>query len=352
MPSSGREESREEADEGAYRRGRVWRTGGGRVSHPERGVPGQDITIYEADERMGGGFFLGGSAESGYNVPGSVFDNEFRCTFDLLQTIPSASDPAVSVKDEFFAFNARYPFHDRARLIDRNGRIVHGPRFGLGLRDGFELVRLVLTPEAKLDGRRIEEFFSPRFFSTEFWLIYSTIMGSLPQHGATELRRYLNRTLHLFPDLSDMAHILRTPLNQYQAFIEPLVAWLRPRGVNFLTGAFVQDIGFAASPGHITVNRLDYERGGAATSIAVAPEDLVLVTFGSQAADLSVGSMTEAPGRGATDGLGSCGSAWRRGARISAIPTRSSARRTCPTRAGCPSRSPRRGLNSSTRWSR
>jgi oleate hydratase len=260
------------------------------------GVPGQDITIFEADERMGGGFFLGGSAESGYNVPGSVFDSEFRCTFDLLQTIPSASDPAVSVKDEFFAFNARYPFHDRARLIDRNGRIVHGPRFGLGLRDGFELVRLALTPEAKLDGRRIEEFFSPRFFSTEFWLIYSTIMGSLPQHGATELRRYLNRTLHLFPDLSDMAHILRTPLNQYQAFIEPVVAWLRPRGVNFLTGAFVQDIGFAASPGRITVNRLDYERDGAATSVAVAPEDLVLVTFGSQAADLSVGSMTEAPG--------------------------------------------------------
>ena len=39
------------------------------------GVSGQDITIYEADERMGGGFFLGGSAESGYNVPGSVFDD-------------------------------------------------------------------------------------------------------------------------------------------------------------------------------------------------------------------------------------------------------------------------------------
>ena len=38
------------------------------------GVPGEDITIYEADERMGGGFFLGGSAESGYNLPGSVFD--------------------------------------------------------------------------------------------------------------------------------------------------------------------------------------------------------------------------------------------------------------------------------------
>jgi oleate hydratase len=32
-----------------------------------------------------------------------------------------------------------------------------------------------------------------------------------------------------------------------------------------------------------------------ATSVAVAPDDLVLLTFGSQAADMSVGSMTEAP---------------------------------------------------------
>ena len=146
-----------------------------------------------------------------------------------------------------------------------------------------------------LDGRRIEEFFSPRFFSTEFWLLWSTIMGSLPQHSAIEFRRYMNRFLYLFPDLSDMAHIWRTPFNQYQAFIEPLVAWLRARGVNFLTGAFVQDIGFAPSPGRITVNRLDYERDGAATSVAVAPEDIVLLTTGSQAADLSAGSMTEAP---------------------------------------------------------
>ncbi len=67
---------------------------------PNAGVSGQDITIYDADERMGGGFFLGGSAESGYNLPGSVFDNEFRCAFDLLDTVPSASNPAISVKQD------------------------------------------------------------------------------------------------------------------------------------------------------------------------------------------------------------------------------------------------------------
>jgi len=259
------------------------------------GVSGTDITIYEADERLGGGFFLGGSAESGYNLPGSVFDKEFRCTFDLLKSIPSASNPSISVTEEFFAFNTGEPYDDRAHIFDRNGRVVHSPRYGLSLGDGLSLARVLLTPEAMLDGRRIEEFFSQRFFSTEFWLLWSTIMGSLPQHSAIEFRRYMNRFLYLFGDLSDMTGVMRTPINQHQAFIEPLVAWLRPRGVNFLTGAFVQDIGFAPSPGRITVDRLDYERGGAATSVAVAPEDLVLVTTGSQAADLSAGSMTEAP---------------------------------------------------------
>jgi oleate hydratase len=64
---------------------------------------------------------------------GAVFDAEFRfrCTFDLLATIPSAGNPAISVKDDFFAFNQRYPYHDRAHIIDRDGRIVHGPHFGL-----------------------------------------------------------------------------------------------------------------------------------------------------------------------------------------------------------------------------
>lgn len=143
---------------------------------------------------------------------GSVFDAEFCCTFDLLGNVPSTRDPTVSVKEEFFAFNKQRAFNNRARLLDRDGHRIHGPRFGLGLRDGFDLARLMLTPEARSEDRRIDEFFSSRFFTTEFWLMYSTIMGSLPQHSAAELRRYLNRTLHQFPDLSDMANILRTPI--------------------------------------------------------------------------------------------------------------------------------------------
>ncbi len=259
------------------------------------GVPGQDITIYEAEERAGGGFFLAGNAGTGYHLLGSVFDEEFPCTFGLLQTIPSAGDPSVSIKDSLFSFNKRHPFQDRAHIIDRNGQKMHGPRFGLTLGDAFCFLRLVLTPEAALYGKRIDEFFSPRFFSTEFWLCWASIMGTLPQHSAVEFRRYINCTLVLFPHLSDMTNVMRTPVNQYEFFIEPMVAWLRAAGVTLRTGAFVRDIGLAPSDSRITVNRIDYELNNAATSVAVAPDDLVLVTTGSQVADISVGSMTEAP---------------------------------------------------------
>jgi oleate hydratase len=120
-------------------------------------------------------------------------------------------------------------------------------------------------------------------------------MGSLPQHSVIEFRRYMNRFVYLFPDLSTMAHVQRSPFNQHEAFVKPLLAWLRPHKVNFLTGAFVQDLGFEPSPGRFTVNRLDYRRQGDETSVIVASDDIVLVTTGSQAADISAGTMKTAP---------------------------------------------------------
>ena len=288
-------EFREKAYEGACRWWRIWRTGGGRAAHPERG-----------GVRRGHHDLRGGRADGRWVLSRRQRGEWLQPTWlrvrqgislhlRAAQSIPSASNPSISVTDEFFAFNTGEPYHDRAHIFDRDGRIVHGPRFGLSMGDGLSLARVLLMPEAMLDGRRIEEFFSRRFFSTEFWFLWSTIMGSLPEHSAIEFRRYMNRFLYLFGHLSDMTGVMRTPINQHQAFIEPLVAWLRPRGVNFLTGAFVQDIDFAPSPGRMTVDRLDYTRGGSVTSVAVASEDLVLVTTGSQAADLSAGSMTEAP---------------------------------------------------------
>ena len=220
-------------------------------------MSGPDITIYEADEKLGGGFFLAGDAKSGYNLPGSIFDREFRCALDLLAKIPTQAYSNINVAEQFLTFNKEHPFVDQTHIVDRNLRRMHDQRYGLNLSDGLRLAKLSLTREASLDGQLIKDWFSPRFFATEFWLLWSTLMGSLPQHTIIEFRRYLNRFVYLFPDLSTMANVLRSQFNQHEAFVEPLVAWLERKQVNFLKGAFVSDIEFTESPGRMTVNRLE-----------------------------------------------------------------------------------------------
>jgi oleate hydratase len=259
-------------------------------------MSGPDITIYEAEDKLGGGFFLDGDAEHGYNLPGSIFDKEFRCALDLLGTIPTQYYPNINVAEQFLTFNQEHPFDDRTHIVDGNLRRVHDPlRYGLTLGDGFTLAKLSLTPESSLDGQLIKDWFSPRFFETEFWLLWSTLMGSLPQHTVIEFRRYLNRFVYLFPDLSTMAHVFRSQFNQHEAFVKPLVAWLEGKQVTFVKGAFVSDIEFAASSGGMTVNRLKCERGDVARWVDVTSDDLVFVTTGSQAADLSAGTMDAPP---------------------------------------------------------
>jgi oleate hydratase len=259
-------------------------------------MSGPDITIYEAKDKLGGGFFLDGDAEHGYNLPGSIFDKEFRCALDLLATIPTQGYPNINVAEQFLTFNSEHPFDDRTHIVDRDLRPVHGPRYGLTLGDGLALAKLSLTPEASLQGQLIRDVFSPKFFETEFWLLWSTLMGSLPQHSVIEFRRYLNRFVYLFPDLSTMAHVFRSQFNQHEAFVNPLVAWLEDKHVNFVKGAVVQDIGFTESSGRLTANRLEIQSGSSHTTEAVAPDDIVLVTTGSQAADMSSGQMDEPPG--------------------------------------------------------
>ena len=115
-------------------------------------APGQDITIYEADGELGGGYFLDGSAASGYNLPGSVFDKEFRCGFELLATIPTLTDPNLSVRDQFFTFNDANPFNDQAHILDRDLRHRAWAAFRPELFGRLALLRV--SADARSDARR------------------------------------------------------------------------------------------------------------------------------------------------------------------------------------------------------
>ena len=99
-------------------------------------VPGPDITIYEAKDKLGGGFFLDGSAKDGYNLPGSVFDKEFRCAFDLLSDVRTLGYSNIYVREQFFTFNKEHPFDDQTHIVNRDLCPFREPRYGLSLERG------------------------------------------------------------------------------------------------------------------------------------------------------------------------------------------------------------------------
>ncbi len=260
------------------------------------GVLPVNVTIFEADDRLGGAMGMFGDPVHGYVLPtGRIFEAEFRCAREFFSLVPSATDAHRSIWDQIVAFNKRYGYYTKVRLLHSNGVVNLRPHLGLRPRDRLALVRLALTPEPALNGRPISDFFAPAFFASDFWMLWTSMMNALPQHSAAEFRRFINRFLHLFPDLPTMTKVWRTPFDQSEAIVEPIVNWLRRQGVVFITDAVVTDVEFQPSLETITANALEVLESGKSRTIEVAPDDIVLVTAGSQTADLSIGSMTEPP---------------------------------------------------------
>ena len=80
------------------------------------GVPGERIHVLEQTDRMGGSLDGAGNSQDGYVIRGGrMFEEHFACTYDLFSTIPSITNPALSVTDEIKAFTKRVPTSSKSR---------------------------------------------------------------------------------------------------------------------------------------------------------------------------------------------------------------------------------------------
>jgi oleate hydratase len=290
------------------------------------GVPGENIHIFEETRRFGGSLDGAGSPEAGYSIRGGrMFTYEaYTCTFDLLSFIPSLGDPLVSVKDEIYAFNLLHVSHACARLV-RGGKKVDTSMMGFSNRDRLDLLQLMASSEEALGARRIEELFEPAFFTTNFWYMWVTTFAFQPWHSAIELRRYMRRFIQEFPRIDTLGGVRRTPYNQYDSIVLPLLAWLKAQGVQFVMGTQVTEVQFVHGATGKRVERLRCYDTAATRElavgadghgidetprdIAVGPDDLVFITNGSMTAASSLGSMT-APAPLHPDDAGGCWKLW------------------------------------------
>jgi len=286
----------ERSDPSAHK---AWLAGGGIASLAtaaylirEGRMPGHTIAILEESTQIGGSLDAHGDPERGYVMRGGrMFDEEaYSCTFDLLSFIPSLNDSGKSVMAEFREFNETFRSHSRSRLV-ANGRKVDVSTHGFTNRDRLDLIELMIRTEISLGARRIDECFQPSFFETNFWFMWCTTFAFQPWHSAVEFKRYMLRFIQEFPRIETLAGVRRTPYNEYDSIVRPLVKWLASQGVRIELNCRVTDLAFVRNGDTMFVERLDSIRDGEPVRMAVAANDLVFVTLGSMTAGSSLGSM-------------------------------------------------------------
>jgi len=258
-------------------------------------VPGSCIRIYEQSEKYGGSLDGGGSSESGYVIRGGrMFERNFVCTFDLLSSIPSLEMTGKTVKEEIDAFNREFVSSSHCRLV-RGGDKADLSSFGFTVRDLLDLARLLMRSERSLEDTTIEACLNDGFFRTNFWFIWSTTFAFQPWHSAIEFKRYMLRFIHLFPGLKKLEGILRTPYNQYDSLVAPILAWLTKQGVQFRPAQQVADLDIVRKAGLRQVTALHVIHDGERETVPVSGRDRVFLTLGSMTECSSLGSTSAPP---------------------------------------------------------
>ncbi len=152
-------------------------------------------------------------------------------------------------------------------------------------------MKLILKTESDLGTKTIAEYFGPHFLSTKMWYYWCSMFAFETWHSVVEMKRYMERFIHLLPGMNQLKGILHSEYNQYDSMIAPVVAWLESRGVRFERGAQVTDLDIEVFENKKTVTAVHLLRGGSPEKIEVGPQDLVLVTNGSITENSTLGSM-------------------------------------------------------------
>jgi len=260
-------------------------------------VDGSDIVLFEESPQFGGALDAHGDAATGYFMSGSrMFESKYNCTFELLSSIPSGSNPAISVTEETNLVRAENTWNAKARLVNLQGELTDAHPLGFDGRDRFDLLAMVTKPEFTLNSKRIRDCFAPHFFQSNFWYEWCTLFAFQPWHSAIEFRRYLLRFMHHFSTIDTQQGIYRTHFNQYESIAAPLAAWLRERGVSLRFGATITNLDIKQQPaGGFVVKALFVDTEGTSQEVSVNEKDCVFVTNGSMTAGKAFGSMSAAP---------------------------------------------------------
>ena len=259
-------------------------------------VSGDHITILDAGGQPGGSLDAAPTSNHSYRMRGfRMFEDKvYSCTLDLMSFIPIPETPKISLQQDFADFNAEVRTNSHSRLL-RAGSPIDARPLQLTLRDRLALLWFLANSERSLGSKTIADYFSSRFFTSDFWYEFATTFSFQPWHSVAEFRRYILRFLQDAPVIDTASCIRSTRYNQYDSLISPLHQWLEQQGVHFQMNATVTNIRFAHTGDTVSASTISYLHNEAHQTLELTITDKLFVTLGSMADNSSYGSMSTAP---------------------------------------------------------
>lgn len=128
-------------------------------------MAGDKIHILEELDVAGGSLDGTKRPHAGFVVRGGrEMENHFECLWDMYRSIPSLRIPGASYLDEYYWLDKEDPNSSNCRLIHQRGNeVASDGLYQLGPA-AKEIIKLIMTPEEEIQGKTIEEYFSPEFF--------------------------------------------------------------------------------------------------------------------------------------------------------------------------------------------
>jgi oleate hydratase len=253
-------------------------------------MPARNITIYESLPVVGGAMDGAGDAERGYTCRGErELEARMECLWHVCGKVPSLQTPGLTILDETFYANEREPIRSHFRLMHKQGQeySVAGPL--MSLRDTKRMAELLLTPEEKLEGLDVTDWFTADFTKSIFWYCWSSMLAFRDYHSIIEVKRYLSRFMMYASGMTHLLGILHTEYNEYDSIIKPMQVYLQSLGVRFLTGTTVTDIEVVDVGGETIATALALRDAEGERRVALTRDDLVFFTNGSLTQNATMG---------------------------------------------------------------
>jgi oleate hydratase len=264
------------------------------------GFEGNNIHIIEGLTILGGSNDGIGNPKDGFVCRGGRMLNEetYENFWELFRSIPSLETPGKSVTEEILEFDHAHPTCAKARLINKEGKILNVKSMGFNRADRLALAKLMVMPEEKLDNLSIRDWFrdTPHFFETNFWYMWQTTFAFQKWSSLLEFQRYMKRMMFEYSRIETLEGVTRTPYDQYDSLILPLKAFLDQHGVDFNIKCTVTDLDFEESE-DITVTAIHYTTDGKTDEYFQLHEgDICIVTNGCMTDNARLGNFkTPAP---------------------------------------------------------